>query len=511
MTSKIFIILVFTLGFFGSSISQKLPTASLTFTTSNTLHTFDSTFVSVNIDTASLDAHMDLTDPTLINIIKQLGSVWLRIGGTSQNTLVYSPNGPAGDEHGDCHINDAYWADVSKLQAATGAKFLFGLNRQVKNNKYDPTINATALWKTTAAGRYKIDAWSVGNELIGGSFDSKQYAEDYVTLADALKAYPSVGQELFGPSAAGFPGTAALTPFMSGTKSLLTGFTFHAYCFGTCSLDVYTQKSGLEHMNSYFTNYVNLRDSVAPGLPLILEECATQAGGGCEGLSDRFVSGFWWIHTLGMAAEAGIIRVHRQDVAGFSFNHRGSHYMLAGTSGWINETVSGPLTPHPDWFTSVLHKQLAGNAVLTSHLTAEAGIDASVAVHVWCAAKGANAPAGAVTISFLNLNESDVQLVLSGTAATPRVEYMLQPGSSTSETFWMREKKSFIKAVPPSSLTSDKVLLNGKELTVGKDGMLPNYPIPGKRVTDQSDIVLPAWSYGFIVLETPASACLSVK
>lgn len=76
------------------------------------------------------------------------------------------------------------------------------------------------------------------------------------------------------------------------------------------------------------------------------------AEGGCEGLSDRFVSGFWWIHTLGLvwyfnfpfslftlvykAAEAGTSRVHRQDVAGYSFNNRVSHYMLAGVDLFVS-------------------------------------------------------------------------------------------------------------------------------------------------------------------------------
>jgi len=348
-----------------------------------------------------------------------------------------------------------------------------------------------------------VDGWSIGNELIGGSgFDSKQYAADYGILANSLKEFPSVGQKLFGPSAAGFPGTQALTPFMSGAASLLTGFTFHAYAFGNCSLDVYVVKSGIEHMGHYLSSYATLRDSVAPGLPLILEEAATQAGGGCEGLSDRFVSGFWWIQTLGMAAEAGIDRVHRQDVAGFSFNHRASHYQLAGVAGWVNSSTSGPLSPHPDWFASILHKQLVGNAVLSSKLSAEKIINSSVAVHVWCAAMNAKAPKGSVTISYVNLNGTDVQLLLPQISSVPREEYFMQPGNSEG----VQENQ----VSPPSSLTSDKVLLNGNLLTVGKDNMLPTYPIPGKRVTSASDIVLPAWSYGFIVLETPTPACLSI-
>jgi hypothetical protein len=62
------------------------------------LHKLPADFVSVNIDTASLDASIDICDDTLVNLISQLGnSTWLRIGGTSANGLVYVPSGPAGD------------------------------------------------------------------------------------------------------------------------------------------------------------------------------------------------------------------------------------------------------------------------------------------------------------------------------------------------------------------------------------------------------------------------------
>lgn len=80
---------------FSPAASQNLQ-ASLSFISSQPLFSFDSSFLSVNIDTASLDANIDLNDPVLINLIKQLGDVWLRVGGTSSNDLIYEPNGPAG-------------------------------------------------------------------------------------------------------------------------------------------------------------------------------------------------------------------------------------------------------------------------------------------------------------------------------------------------------------------------------------------------------------------------------
>lgn len=70
--------------------------------------------------------------------------------------------------------------------------------------------------------------WSLGNELIGGpGFNSSAYAADYNTFAQALAEFtPSVGQALFGPSAAGFPGADALAPFIQVSPLLQCFFKF---------------------------------------------------------------------------------------------------------------------------------------------------------------------------------------------------------------------------------------------------------------------------------------------
>jgi hypothetical protein len=100
--------------------------------------------------------------------------------------------------------------------------------------------------------------------------------------------------------------------------------------------------------------YVATRNVYAPGLPLILEETATQAGGGCANLSNRYISGFYFLHAIATTGEVGFMRYHRQDVVGWSFTNRPSQYALLGQPGW----VSGPLTPNPDYFLALVWKQV---------------------------------------------------------------------------------------------------------------------------------------------------------
>jgi len=55
-------------------------------------------------------------------------------------------------------------------------------------------------------------------------------------------------------------------------------------------------------------------------------------------------------------------------------------------------------------------------------------------------------------------------------------------------------------------MTADEIYLNGKQMTVGTDAMLPEYPIPGNQATS-SPIVLPANSYGFVVFNGNLAGC----
>lgn len=126
---------------------------------------------------------------------------------------------------------------------------------------------------------------------------------------------------------------------------------------------------------------------------------------------------------------------------------------------------------------------------------------------MWCTSPISNSPPGSLTLSFINMGSNDTELILPSplSSSSPRVEFILQPGAVDMEG---EIAKKFSNSNAPVSLTSDIILLNGEELTVDKQGNLLVYPIPGKRVSDGSSIILPNFSYGFIVLESAqATAC----
>ena len=218
-------------------------------------------WLGVNIDTASFTNDIDLKDVNLVTLARQLnanlppgsGTTTIRIGGTASNGLVYLPHGQAGRGPGGSTIlTDASLQTALDFAAATGSKVIFGMNYQRdKVGAWDPAINATALWARIAStgNGSLIVGYSLGNELIsGGGFDNAQYAKDYVTFGAAVAGTPGIGHAVYGPSVAGFPGTAVMQPFMAATAGSLSAFSFHAYAFKNCSLEVYMSKRGIEHM-----------------------------------------------------------------------------------------------------------------------------------------------------------------------------------------------------------------------------------------------------------------------
>ena len=115
--------------------------------------------------------------------------------------------------------------------------------------------------------------------------------------------------------------------------------------------------------------WVAVRDaSMASTTGIFVEETASAVVGGCVNASDRFIDGFYWLPMMAVPAEAGAVQLNRQDFAGYSFLGRASNYQLAGPPGWVNDTdaAKSTLTPHPDWYTTVLWKQLMGATALAT-------------------------------------------------------------------------------------------------------------------------------------------------
>jgi hypothetical protein len=229
--------------------------------------------------------------------------------------------------------------------------------------------------------------------------------------------------------------------------------------------------------------------TVAPNMLLVLEEVAGSSGGGCDNVTDRFVAGFAWLPTLATVGASGFDRVHRQDIAGWSFAFGKSNYMLVGPPGWVNGSAE-LLTPHPDYFTTLLWKQLVGRRVLVTGLTGDAD---SFFASAWCAsARAPYGDGGSVVVAWTNSASTLTTVALPRALARAAATSFLLSGSPSP-------------AGDAGDLVSDEVWLNGQQLVINDDGTLPAYPFDGATQPPAATVDVPPYSYGFLVFDTSAA------
>ena len=188
-----------------------------------------------------------------------------------------------------------------------------------------------------------------------------------------------------------------------------------------------------------------------------------------------------------------------KDFLGWSGIGDMSYYTLCGDPGWsgayyVDESgaIVAPeeLTPNPDFFTSVLWKNLMGPKVLDVQYDSLSNpMIKGVSLHSHCASRDTSGLIGALSLGYANTNSAEVDIdaimsdILGEEGAHPYVVYFLTSGSE-------------------NDLASRYVILNGADtlLDVSSD-------LNGK-VVKSDPLVLPALSYGFVVFPNAnVSAC----
>jgi heparanase 1 len=337
-------------------------------------------------------------------------------------------------------------------------------------------------------------------------------AEDFATLRALLREprFAGLQQTIYGPDACCEDRVTPPRTFVrdfaaaSAAAGTVDGVTIHIYPLprfanNSCDPPLFTSKDTLASLVVSTLQYASwAAPLLRAGAPLIVGETATSAHGGCDGLSNRFIAGFTLFYELGTYAELGVAQMNRQDLAGFSSETEPSNYGLLGPPGWF----SGPLgQPHPDYFSLLLFKQLVGQRVLSSAFSAAANLSTVWDSHVFCAASGG----GAVALTFFNMAGDALVLTVPQLAAAqaPREEFILT-SSATPEAPLSGGVSDW-----PASLTADAIFLNGVLMATNADGTLPQWPVPGRVVTDPGEaIAVPPWSYGLIVFrDAGADAC----
>jgi heparanase 1 len=485
------------LGLAGCGDDAGAPSVAYTVTVGKdaVVATIDERYLSVGIDTAQVvgagfwDAAprpYDFTRARLRRLAGELAPATLRIGGTDADRIYYDlsatpvTTAPAGYQH---VLTATEWDAVGELARALDFDLLFTIN--AGPGPRDPAslawqdAQARALVQYTVAKGIPVTTWEFGNEINSYSLSlnldlsTAQLVAD-VAAAKRLVAELDPGARLAGIASAYWPVVgeivATYPPFMSaGGGAALDVITWHYYPQQSARCGLSSRRAQLETMlvpanldeaSRWAAEIEAPRDQLVPDAEVWLGESGNAQCGGEPGVSDRFVSGFWWLDQLGLLARRGQKRVVRQTLSGSDY-------------GLIDDDT---LAPRPDYFTSVLWRRLVGTRVLDATRLGAPMLRA----YAHCARGG---PPGAVVLIFVHLDATAHARVSVPELGDDHDAYVLTG----------------------AALDATDVLLNGVPLHVDANGALPPLaPASGQG----SMIELPPLSYGFVVFpQAGAAAC----
>ena len=118
--------------------------------------TLDAGFVSYNWEV------INFTAPRVINMAKALVPAMLRVGGTSQDSIIFEESAEL-VQGSNITMSTAQWDAVNMFVETVGWDFIFGLNALLRtsNGSWD-SANAEELMTYTTSKGYKVN-WELGN------------------------------------------------------------------------------------------------------------------------------------------------------------------------------------------------------------------------------------------------------------------------------------------------------------------------------------------------------------
>lgn len=429
--------------------------------------------------------------PALLSI-SDTESDALRYDMTIQSDLICGPDDKNTPFH--CILTGKQWDAVHGFVKETGVDMQFTLNAGPStrlDGVWDPAM-ARHLLEYSAKKNYSFSNFQLGNETnvypifygTKNKVSGKQYASDFEVARNLIREY--FPRPLAGPTSAYWPviGEVFAIPF-GVTKDFirrvsdLEVFSYHYYptqserCpfgFRWASLEKFLKPETLNAIQKIAKKINSQRNRMQPNAEIWASETGPAQCGGQRGLSDRFISGFWWLDHLGLLGRLGHKMIVRQALIGSDY-------------GLLAEDT---LEPRPDYWNSFLWKKIMGTKTLEAT---------------------PRLPRGTTRI-YATCTRDSFQGVLPGSVSL----LLLNLSKKTQEIEWGENLNSNQRIgalqweITAPDLLATHVLVNGEkpELNSQAQATLP----PPKLMRGAESFVLKPYSYQFLVLPNAgAPAC----
>ncbi|XP_027710250.1 heparanase [Vombatus ursinus] len=364
----------------------------------------------------------------------------------------------------------------------SGLHLIFGVNALIrKSNLQWDSSNAKLLLKYCTSQKYDI-SWELGNEpnsfrkKSGMYINGSQLGKDFIKFHSLLKRYDLRNAKLFGPDIGQLRNKSdkLLRSFLEVGGGVIDAVTWHHYYMDgrNATQEDFLNPKVLDTFIFSAQQILQVVKETRPGKKIWLGETSSAYGGGAPKLSDTYTAGFLWLDKLGLSAKMGIEGVMRQVLFG-----AGNYHL-----------VDGNFDPMPDYWLSLLFKQLVGTKVLTASV--KSPDEGKLRLYLHCT--NSNHPKykeGDLTLYVLNLHNNTKYLKLPSKFCGKHVEkYILEPSEY-------------------QNLLSQSVKLNGHVLKMVDNQTLP--ALIGKPLCLGCPLTLPPFSYGFfVILNAKVVACI---
>lgn len=423
---------------------------------------------------------INLADKRLMNLAKALAPAYVRVSGSWTNTVYFQNNDSPQIKAPEGFVNTLtriQWKGVIDFVKATNSKLVtsFAVSKGVRDSGGVWTAKeAQKIINYTKSIGGKIAGAELFNEptipIAGGvdtNYNGRNFAKD-VAIFKAWAKKEAPDMLLIGPgsTAEGIPGQsfAGMLKHFISTDSLMAAepkplfdiFSYHYY--GAMSMRVMRggpfsieaknalDPEWLQRTDVVADYYIRLRNEYNPGIPVWVTETAEASQGG-DPFAATYLDCFRYLYQLGSLAKSGIQVVMHNTLAAseYSLIDQDTHF------------------PKPNYWAALLWAKLMGTKVYEADKGAPG---------VYLFAHNTKGDNNGITLLVLNAN---------GTSTTIRIP-------SDGEQYTLTS----------SNLKGDNVQLNGQDLKLSKDDMLPF--IKGKKV-NAGNVELPSASITFIKFE----------
>ena len=357
----------------------------------------DTRFLSVTLGSSMIKnnfSHTDLFSKKFITLAKGLSAdIFLRVGGSDADHVRFRPTK-------NYILNTTELNSLCRFVKNLGWTLIFDLNllRRRTDGAWDPS-NAVQMIGYLKERKFDLH-YQLGNEPdlfprhLNITIPPRQLAKDFENLHSILREVTGGWSKLIGPDVATLTRYNYFEEVLSNmTENSLDAVSFHHYYSSSQHVSVknFTDIAYLDRFLSYglqALRIVKRSFSKFPHPPVWIGETSSTYGGGSRILGESYSASFLWLDKLGIAAQMNISVLARQTL-------KGGYYSL------LNKFYD----PTPDYWVSVVYKQIVGTKVLD--VTGRLQYGRKMRVYAHCMKKSFVQVHGKVVLIFLNLDSTE--------------------------------------------------------------------------------------------------------